>query len=125
MRRVSMDFQGQRVTGFSERLGDKLWVYVNGKTFCVESVSRQRKKRGPEAQESTGEVLAPMPGKIIKIEVKEGAEVALNQTLVVMEAMKMEYTLKSKTAGRVEKLGCHVGDQVALGQLLVLVGGDE
>jgi biotin carboxyl carrier protein len=60
-----------------------------------------------------------MPGKIIKILVEPGSKVTTGQVMLVMEAMKMEYTLKAQAEGIVEKIECAPGQQVALGQLLV------
>ena len=60
-----------------------------------------------------------MPGKITKVFVKEGQAVAIGEPLIVMEAMKMEYTLKSDLKTTVEKVLVKVDQQVVLGQLLV------
>lgn len=63
-------------------------------------------------------ILAPMPGKIIKIAASVGQAIETHDTVIVMEAMKMEYQLKASKPGVVDKIHCRVGDQVALGQLL-------
>jgi 3-methylcrotonyl-CoA carboxylase alpha subunit/acetyl-CoA/propionyl-CoA carboxylase biotin carboxyl carrier protein len=62
-----------------------------------------------------------MPGTVLAVSVKEGDLVEVGTVLGVMEAMKMELTLKSPIAGRVETVGCEVGVQVALGTTLFLV----
>src|SRR3989344_3850942 len=64
-------------------------------------------------------ILAPMPGKITKIFIDSGSQVQKSQALLVMEAMKMEYTLKSDLNTVVEKVNVQVGDQVTLGSLLI------
>lgn len=63
-------------------------------------------------------ITAPMPGKIIKIITEAGSDLAVNDTVIVMEAMKMEYQLKAVKGGTVRKISVQVGDQVQLGQLL-------
>ncbi len=77
----------------------------------------------PEIEEEPGSLHAPMPGKIISVTVASGDSVTEGQTLVVMEAMKMEHTLKSPVDGRVVSLRVAVGDQVEADQVLVVVEG--
>jgi biotin carboxyl carrier protein len=60
-----------------------------------------------------------MPGKVTKIFVQPQQEISVGQAVVVMEAMKMEYTLKSELNTTVESVEITVGDQVQLGQILV------
>jgi 3-methylcrotonyl-CoA carboxylase alpha subunit len=62
---------------------------------------------------------APMPGKIILVPVQEGQEVAEGERLVVMEAMKMEFTLRAPHAGRVTRLPVREGQLVDAGTVLV------
>lgn len=57
-------------------------------------------------------IKAPMPGKVIKINVKEGEEVRKNQTLAIVEAMKMENEIKSAIDGVVKKVSASPGDMV-------------
>lgn len=96
-----------------------VWLNHNGRTFSqdVSAGRRSRSKKGTAGSSDT--VLSPMPGKITKILVSEGQEIVQGQSVIVMEAMKMEYTLKSDIAGVVEKISVQVGDQVTLGKLLV------
>jgi biotin carboxyl carrier protein len=62
-----------------------------------------------------------MPGTVLAVHAEVGAQVELGDTLVVMEAMKMELALKAPFAGTVAAVEIAVGDQVQLGDLLVLV----
>jgi geranyl-CoA carboxylase alpha subunit len=73
----------------------------------------------------SGEVKAAMDGAIVAISVAEGDTVAAGQTLVVLEAMKMEHPLKSGIAGQVAAVNCAVGDQVKARQLLAVVVAAE
>ena len=57
-------------------------------------------------------VKAPMPGKVIKLNVAEGEEVRKNQTLVIVEAMKMENEIKSAIDGNVKKIHVAAGELV-------------
>jgi biotin carboxyl carrier protein len=67
-------------------------------------------------------VRSPIPGRVVKVLVKAGDAVAAGQTLVVLEAMKMENELRAPRAGRVVDLRCAEGAAVESGQDLVTVG---
>ncbi len=67
-------------------------------------------------------VVAPMPGRIVAVKTAVGATVAEGEELAVMEAMKMELTLKSPRAGRVDELRITPGDFVEADQVLILLG---
>jgi len=60
-----------------------------------------------------------MPGKVIQLLVAEGDEVAEGQTLALMEAMKMELSIKAEIAGTVEAIGAAVGDLVEADVMLL------
>jgi biotin carboxyl carrier protein len=62
-----------------------------------------------------------MPGTVLSIAVTTGQQVAEGETLGVMEAMKMELSLKAPLAGTVTEVGATAGDQVALGTTLFVV----
>lgn len=101
------------------RIGDQLWFHVDGQTWVVpaaESEGGASKGRGSKTH--AGRILAPMPGKVTKVAVKAGDKVVEGQTVVVMEAMKMEYTLSADIAGAVKDVRVTVGAQVKLGDLL-------
>jgi biotin carboxyl carrier protein len=66
-------------------------------------------------------VKAPMPGRVVRLLVEVGDEVAEGQGVVVIEAMKMQNELKSPKGGRVMRVGASVGDTVGSGDVLVVV----
>jgi biotin carboxyl carrier protein len=82
-----------------------------------------RGKGGPLGGLAAGpqRVLAPMPGKIVRVLVKVGDEVQARQGLVVVEAMKMENELRASRAGRVKEVHVAEGALVEAGRLLVVV----
>ncbi len=75
----------------------------------------------PGAAASGGGPTAPVPGRVVAVMVAVGDAVEAGQTLVVMEAMKMEHKIAAVEAGTVTELRCAVGDQVDAHQVLVLV----
>ena len=66
-------------------------------------------------------VVAPMPGRVVRVLVAVGDEVAAKQGLVVVEAMKMENELRSPKAGRVKDVSVTAGDSVEAGRVLLVV----
>jgi len=71
-----------------------------------------------EAASSGGAIIAPMPGRIVSVEVTEGATVKAGQKLAVLEAMKMEQALIAPFDGVVVELTAAAGAQVSEGALL-------
>ena len=67
------------------------------------------------------DVTAPMPGRIVRILVKPGDEVAHRQGVVVVEAMKMENELGAPKAGRVKDVAVTEGQSVEAGRLLIVI----
>jgi biotin carboxyl carrier protein len=82
---------------------------------------RMRRASGKFTLEGPQRIDAPMPGKVTRVLVKQGDEVAEGQGLVVVEAMKMENELKSPKAGKVSELHAVEGQAVESGAKLVVV----
>jgi acetyl/propionyl-CoA carboxylase alpha subunit len=75
----------------------------------------------PTGAAGNGTCRAPMPGRVVRVEVQPGDAVAAGDPLLVLEAMKMEQTLSAAIAGTVTVVTVSAGDQVELGQGLVTV----
>lgn len=124
MRSLSFEINGKTVEGMAAMKDGSLWVHLAGETFVVEQPQRGRRgSRGKSsgAHGNPGEIAAPMPGKIIKILAQKGDLISVGQVVLVMEAMKMEYTLKAQSAGALVDIRCSAGDQVTLGQVLAKI----
>jgi acetyl/propionyl-CoA carboxylase alpha subunit len=78
---------------------------------------------GREAE--SGEVVAPMHGRVIAISIEEGDDVVAGQRLAVVEAMKMEHALVAPRSGRAERLAAKLGDVVEQGQRLMTIAATE
>jgi len=74
-----------------------------------------------DADEDGASLHAPMPGRVIRVDVSAGDHVAEGDTLVVLEAMKMEHTLRAPHVGTVVEVLCEAGDQVVADALLVVI----
>lgn len=92
---------------------------VDGVEFNIEAPKRGRNKSKGEGHH---QMVSPMPGKILKIFVEPGAAVEVGTPLLVMEAMKMEHTIRANKKGVVEAVLARVGDQVQGGVELVKIG---
>jgi biotin carboxyl carrier protein len=79
-----------------------------------------RKQGGLEA-EGRQQIIAPMPGKIVRLLVNVGDEVEAGQGLVVVEAMKMQNEIRSPKKGKVERLQAQVGQPVNAGDVLCVI----
>ena len=65
------------------------------------------------------EIRAPMTARVVKVAVGAGKDVAADEVLVILQAMKMEYRLTAPRAGRVDAIHCEEGEMVDLGKPLV------
>jgi 3-methylcrotonyl-CoA carboxylase alpha subunit len=97
---------------------DVALVTANGDTF---GIALARTEGGATGAAGDGAIIAPMPGRIIAVEVAAGASVTKGQKLVTLEAMKMEHTLTAPFDGVVAELNAEAGAQVSEGTLLVRV----
>lgn len=99
------------------RWGDNVTLFHAGSTQTLSLVDPYAGSHGDHHGHSR--LTAPMPGKVIAILVEEGAAVTKGQPVIVLEAMKMEHTLKAPADGTVTGLRFQVGDQVSEGVELV------
>ncbi len=115
---IDLEIDGRRSAVRITRAGDRL--VVHGPRGDVELVRKPRFEV-PGVEEATGGLVAPMPGKVIEVRVAVGDAVRAGETLVVLEAMKMEHPISAPEDGVVAELRVAVGDQVQNGALLLVV----
>ncbi len=77
----------------------------------------------PAAAKGTGQLKAPLPGLIMALKVREGDEVQVGQTVLIMEAMKMENEIKADRAGKVTSIKVNLEQSVLEGDVLMEIGG--
>lgn len=75
----------------------------------------------PEEKIVEGSLVAPMPGKVIDLKVKKGSKVKSGDTLVILEAMKMEQSIKASKDGVIDEVFISKGDQVENGAVLMVM----
>lgn len=113
------EWNKKKISYLEERIGQTQWINFNGKTIQIDLSQQGSRSRKSTISKSQNLLHAPMPGKITKILVSVGQNVKVGDSVIVMEAMKMEYTIKSEIQSTVISLKTEVGSQVKLGQLLV------
>ena len=102
--------------------GDGVWIAGRRFEFAVDDPrSLQGRGRRGAGVEGPRAVKAPMPGRIVRVLVEAGVEVAEGQGVVVIEAMKMQNELKAPKGGRVVRVAIVVGDTVGAGDVLAVV----
>ena len=97
--------------------GDIRWVFLNGSIYELEAHAEGRRRRRAASGHSS--LSAPMPATVIRVEVSPGGHVRRGDTLVILEAMKMELPIRADTDGTVTKVSCKPGDLVQPGIALV------
>ena len=121
MEKLTLLIDQKNTTVLAEKIQNVLWIKMNDEIWSVPiaELSAEGQRRKKSATVSPENILAPMPGKVTKVFVKTGDRVEVGQALLVMEAMKMEYTLKSDLKTKVEKVNIQLNDQVQLGATLI------
>ena len=105
-----------RRAAFLRQTGE-ITVQVDGREYRLYD-ARQRRRAPTNAP---GDLHAPMAGRIIRVLAKAGDSMQAGDTLLILEAMKMEQQITAPHNGTVASLLCEEGDQVAAGQELVVL----
>jgi biotin carboxyl carrier protein len=98
-------------------------VAIGGRSFDVEVTDPRRwsRERNHSHAEGRQNIVSPMPGKVVRVLVAAGEEVAAGQGIVVVEAMKMQNEMKALRAGRVVALSAAAGATVHAGEILAAI----
>ena len=97
---------------------------INGHDFAVDVAKTNEpsaKQTAPTPSVATTDVRAELPGKVVRVSVNEGDTVNAGDTLLILEALKMEIEVKSPIGGTVAQLAVTADTSVAAGDLLVVV----
>ncbi|MFI0408561.1 biotin carboxylase N-terminal domain-containing protein [Actinomadura sp. 3N508] len=116
--RVVLEHDGLRETFAVTIAGDA--VHVDSRLGAV-TLRPVPRFADPSGRIAPGSLLAPMPGTVVRVETEPGADVAAGQTLVVLEAMKMEHRIAAPSAGTVAELNVAAGQQVESGAVLAVI----
>jgi len=97
-------------------LSDEYLISLEGRTYRVKL---GRSGHVESSASSSNVIISPMPGKIFKVLKKVGDSVTVGETVLILDAMKMEHSLKANVDGVIKTLKGKIGDQVSADQLLV------
>ena len=112
-----IECEGRRLRAFAARVGESIAVSIGPHSFMFRQ--QEAGRRGARHSLATPLVTAPMPGKVLKILVREGDEVEAGQPLIIIEAMKMETTLAAEGPARVKAIAVAPGQMVDAGAVLM------
>jgi len=115
---IDAEIGGRRLRVRITRAGDQLIVHGPHGDLCFRE---QPRFQLPGSEKLAGSFVARMPGKVIALHVKRGDRVRTGDTLLVIEAMKMEHPMRAAEDGTVTELRVALGEQVEAGTLLLLV----
>jgi propionyl-CoA carboxylase alpha chain len=116
---IDAEIDGWRTTALVTRAGDRLYVQVPGGTVAFDVVPRFVAPGAAAA--TTGGLVAPMPGIVLDVRCAPGDVVDARQTLVVLEAMKMEHHVRAAADGVVAEVRVAKGQHVENGAVLLVL----
>ena len=120
----SILIDGKSIDVRVERLGSQLRVIAGGREFSVlpqDEREWRRNRAGSVEAEGRQQVLAPMPGKIVRVLVSAGDSVRAGQGLLVVEAMKMQNEIRAPKSGTIDRVRVVEGQTVNAGEVVVIV----
>ncbi len=100
----------------AQRVKDRIWVQWQGRLYSVAADLRQARARGSDEAE---ELAAPFACKVLKVHVQAGQALEKGDSVVVVEAMKMEYAYSSPRKGTIARVLTKEGDILQGGALFV------
>ena len=104
-------------------VGPDLHLWLDGALFVFQRSEIRR--RGGSSTDTPGDIVAPMPGAVLEVLVAEGDRVERNQTVALMESMKMELVITAPRAGVVRRVSVEPGQQVDRGMRLLELGPES
>jgi 3-methylcrotonyl-CoA carboxylase alpha subunit len=115
--RVGLEDDGGALTGVSARSADTVWVAIDGEVFAnrvhADAPGAMPMARGQEL------LTAPMPATVVRVAVRPGDRVSAGDTLIVLEAMKMELPIRAPRDATVAAVHCVEGQLVQPDQELI------
>jgi biotin carboxyl carrier protein len=112
---------GRHLRAIHARNGARILVALGGRVVELAPHAADADDGDDRAGGFTPEVTAPMPGKVLEVLVAVGDEVAHDDPLVRLEAMKMEQTIRATSAARVREVRVEVGTMVGPGAVLLVL----
>jgi acetyl/propionyl-CoA carboxylase alpha subunit len=112
-----LEVDGLRQNVLAISSGDRTWVQTSDRTLSLSWVDPMPATSSEDS--AAGSLRAPMPGKIIQVFVSDGDTVQTGDTLMILEAMKMEHRISAPYSGQVERINYATGDAVQADEILL------
>jgi len=109
------------------RTDGKVYVHIDGRVHILEDVLAEQEAGGggDEILDGIQKIVAPMPGKLVKVSVEEGEKVTQGTTVCIVEAMKMENVVQAKIDGIVKDIAFQPGDLVDTDNPILVIEAEE
>ena len=121
--RLDLEVEGRRLRAYAVAVGGKQQVAYDGRTWQVQHPDAPG-RRVHDSIAGGGALVAAMPGRVLDVMAVEGQAVRKGETIVLLEAMKMELRVTAPVDGVVVKVNCRAGQVVERGQVLVEVAAE-
>ncbi|HUJ96269.1 MAG TPA: biotin/lipoyl-containing protein [Terriglobales bacterium] len=121
---ISILIEGKAFEVKRERIGSDLHLWVGSERYAAvlrDPRSFRSRRQAADAEGGPKQLVAPMPGKVVRVLVNEHDAVEAGQGVVVVEAMKMQNEIKSPKQGTIQKLAVTQGAAVNAGDVLAIV----
>ena len=118
--RITSEETNRAATAWSVVVGDVRWVFVDGRVFELAEARPLARARSRHH----GSLMAPMPATVRRVLVSAGDTVKHGDSLVILEAMKMELPVRADAAGLVRAVHCREGELVQPGVALIEIDED-
>lgn len=125
MKTLFLEIDGKTEKVLAQKIKGKLWFHYHGKTLEYQPAGVGTSSGQETVAQDPTQIVAPMPGKIIKILKNVADTVSKGETVIAMEAMKMEYNLKATQDMKIEEIHCSENQTVSLGDKLVSLSEAE
>lgn len=119
----SITLNNQSLTIAVSRSGKKLQVFHEGNLYELESISGRNLSQSGIVRGGL-EIISPMPSRVVKILKKEGEDVAQNEGVIIVEAMKMETELKSLQDGKIKTIKVKEGDTIEANAIVAVLSSE-
>jgi len=120
----SIILDGKSLTIGVLKKGNNIQVFMDGNLYEIEAISERDQRKASQILSGVQEIKSPMPSRVVKILKEIGDEVATDEGVAVVEAMKMESELKSPIEGKVTDILVNEGDAVEAGNTLLVVSSE-